>query len=353
MGQRVYIKAKTKEIGSLNILLAKAKIKNSFVTEKDTIDWLNDINTNPKAYQRHLKPADRDLTVEELKSFFPYDTEVGLLSFDVAFSRTTDKEAAKYAKFIEENEVALEHVIGGDSFLDKFNLTANQIKIFAALDKPEPEPEVLPKEEQTHPNLQGGLYLCRSFSPDPFWLVFGNVTSPVFLKVRKYKEDIYNNIYRDKKGYAYLMIPLLPLFHSGDKQVEFVSKVFDAAFQMGLRENFNFIIPIIYGLDLTSYEDAARDYMEHYSIEELKERFYKLFEYTSSVYQYNYPQGFVWSDDKKKFVPIGGEGTSQIRSRCSVLTVLLWAMGGQAAAELMTKLTGRKHLVFEFKPQLK
>jgi hypothetical protein len=350
MGQRVYIKAKTEAVKKLNSMLVKAKIKNSFITEQDTIDWLKDINYNPKSPQAHLKPENHDLTLDELKKMFPCWTEVGLLSFDVAFSRTSEEEAKKYAKFIEANKDSLEYIKGGDSFIERFDLTTAQSRTVTELEQPEPELEELPKEEQTNPDIQGGLFLCKSWSPKPFWLIFGNVERPVFLKVKKYKDDLNNRLYYDKAGYAYLMIPLLPLFHNGDKQVDFVVKVYNEAAQMGLRENFNFIIPIVYGLDLTNYEDAAKDYLEHYSIEELKERFVTLFKYTASVYPYGYcSNGFVWRDDKKRFKPTGGNGTFQILSRCSVLTALLRAMGQNAAAEVMTETTETKHLAFEFK----
>jgi hypothetical protein len=56
MGQLVYIKAKAGSENDLNKKLKKAKIKNIFITAKMNQDWLDDINTNPKAYHKHLKP---------------------------------------------------------------------------------------------------------------------------------------------------------------------------------------------------------------------------------------------------------------------------------------------------------
>ena len=82
MGQLVEIKLKTDndiEIRKINSILKKMKIENRFSLEQDNIDWLKDINTNLKSPQSHLKPADRDLTLEELKELFTRwtETEIG------------------------------------------------------------------------------------------------------------------------------------------------------------------------------------------------------------------------------------------------------------------------------------
>lgn len=345
MGQLVYIKAKPGTEEDLNKKLKRAGIKCAFITAEMNQDWLNDINTNPDAHQKHLKPKDRDLTMDELKDIFPSWTEVGLLSFDVAFGRTDDDEAAKYAKFIEANADSLECVRGGDEFIKRYDLTPAQAKIVTELEKPEPEPEKLPEDEQVKPDLQSGLFLCKSWSPTPFWVVFGKVEKPTFLKTRIYRDELYNNIYRDKKGYAYLLLPLMPI---NNRQVEFVTEVYNQAYEMGLRESFNFIIPLVYGLDLVNINEVATDYLETYTPEEIKERFKTVFQMTSSVYPYNYFDGFVWRDDKKRFVPTGGK-SMQINTRCSILTALARAIGGKYAAVITSELTGSRYVEFEFK----
>jgi len=346
MGQLVYIKAKEGSESDLNKKLKKAKIKNEFTTAKMNQDWLDDINTNPKAHQRHLKPEDRDLTMEELKKIFPSWTEEGLLDFDVAFGRTSDTEAKKLAEFIVANKDSLEYIKGGDSYLERFEFTPEQIEVIKSLYQPEPEPEMLPVEEQTNPDLQSGLYLCKSWSDKPFWIVFGKVERPSFLKTRIYKDDLYNNLYKDKKGLAYMLIPLLPI---DNRQVEFVKEMYEHAASLGLRENFNFIIPLVYGLDLVNLNEVAANYKETYTPEELQDRFKRVFQMTSSVYPYNRSHGFTWRDDKKRFVPTGGEKSMQINTRCSILTALARAIGGKYAAVITSELTGSRYVEFEFK----
>ena len=346
MGQLVYIKAKPGTEKDLNKKLKKVKIGYEFTTAKMNQDWLDDINTNPKAHQRHLKPEDRNLTMEELKSIFPRWTNEGLLDFDVAFGRTSDAEAKKLAEFIVANKDSLEHIKGGDSYLERFEFTPEQIEVIKSLNQPEPEPEMLPVEEQTNPDLQSGLFLCKSWGLEPFWVVFGNVERPSFLKVKKYKDDLYNNLYKDKKGLAYMLIPLLPI---NNRQIEFVTEVYEHACSLGLRENFNFIIPLIYGLDLVNLNEVAANYKETYTPEELQARFKTVFSMTSSIFPYNNFNGFVWRDDKKKFVPTGGEGTMLIRTRCSILTALARAIGGKYSAVIMSEMTGKRFVEFEFK----
>jgi len=201
----------------------------------------------------------------------------------------------------------------------------------------------LPVDEQRINSLQGGLFLCKSFSPDPFWIIFGKVDNPSFLKDKIYENDMYNYLYRDKKGYGYLMIPTLPI---NDKQMEFLSKVYDYAFKHGLRENFNFIIPLLYGLDLINYNDIVEDYKEWYTQEELQDRFKRVLIQTINIYQYNTYDSFVWRDRDKMFKPINKDNYP-VRTKCSILTCLLRSIDPEIAANIMSEVLGQKYLKFE------
>jgi len=346
MGQLVIIRLKDKSdknITAVNKVLKKLKIKNSFTAEEDNIAWVEDINNNPDSAQKHLKP----ITLEELKKVFGLWCEAGSMSFDVAFSRTTQKEAKKYAAFIQANADLIESIASGDDLIERYELTDDEVKTIEKLTLKKTEPKKLPKEQQTKQDLQGGLFLCKTWSFEPFWLIFGNVERPIFLKNKIYEEDIYNNIYRDKNNYAYLMIPLLPL---NDKQIDFVSEVYDGAADMGLRENYNFIIPLIYGLDLTGYDAVVENYRESYSVEELQDRFTRVFKMTTDIYPYNETNGIVWRDTKKQFNPCGtNNATMQHQAKCSILTCLVRALPPEVAAETMTTLLGKPYKEFEFK----
>jgi hypothetical protein len=346
MGQLVIIRLKAKDdksIIAVNKLAKKAGIKNSFNIEKDNIAWHEDINNNPQSPQKHLKP----ITLEQLKSMFTIWCEAGAMYFDVAFSRTSQSEAKKYAKFIVKHVDLIESIENGDELIGRYDLAEEEKKVINTLVLVKPEPKKLPKEEQTNDDLQGGIWLCKSWGTEPFWLIYGKVDSPRFLKRRIYEDDTYNNLYRDKQGCAYLMIPLMPF---GGNQLEFANKVYDEAVEMGLRESNAFIIPIVYSMNLVNLNDVADHFRKFYTVEELRERFMSLMKATSDTFIYNGPQGFMWSDVKKMFVPCGWSNgpTEQISGRCSVLTSLLRALGPKISAEIMSTMMNKKYSEFEF-----
>jgi hypothetical protein len=344
MGQIVVIRLKAKDdksIIAINKLAKKAGIKRSFNIEADNIAWVEDINNNPESAQKHLKP----ITLEKLKEVFNIWCEVGLLSFDVAFSRTSQAEAKKYAQFILKHQDLIDQLEGAQELIERYDLDEEEQTIIKKLNYVRPAPVKLPVEERTKKDLQGGHMLCKSWGLQPFWVIFGNVESPVFMKERIFEEDIYNNLYRDKKGYGYLLLPLMPL---GDKSVEFAEKVYDDAWSMGLREAFTYFIPMVYGLDITNIDKVAKDYREFYTVEELKERFYHIFESTHKTFPYGCPMGFIWRDVEMMFKPIGSNPTSMIFARCNILTACLRALGPKVSAEIMSKLTGRTYKEFEF-----
>lgn len=349
MGQLVIVYAKKDaNLAKLNMALWKANIDNSFVTENDNIAWLEDINTNPDSHNAHLKPADRDLTMEELIRTFGIYATVGAMNFDVAFSRTTDKEAIKYAAFIKKHAKQLEAIRGGEELIKRYQLAAPEVKAIKAITIQEKEPEMLPKEEQTKKDLQSGLLLCKSWGLEPFWVVFGNVERPVFMKEKKYKDDLYNNLYRDKQGRAYMLLPLMPL-GTGEKVLDFVEKVYNAATEIGLREHPNFFLSVVYGLSPANYKETTEAFQNYYTGEERKERFWSLFKMTDSVFHYGSWNGFRWSDMKHRFEPCSETANlSSLAAKCAVLTCLLHSLGAEAAAELMSNLTGKPYKKFEF-----
>jgi hypothetical protein len=139
MGQLVIIRLKAKDdkgIIEVNKLLKKAGIKRTFTTEQDNINWFNDINNNPKSPQNHLKP----ITLKELKGLFGLWCEVGVLSFDVAFSRTSQAEAKRYAKFILQHADLIEKLEGALEMIERYDLNEKEIEVIKSLNYKQPEP---------------------------------------------------------------------------------------------------------------------------------------------------------------------------------------------------------------------
>lgn len=334
MGQLVVIKAKDDaDLDNLNASLEKLEIENSFLTQQNLKNWVDDINYNTDSPQKHLKPENNDLTIDEFKKMFPSWTIIGELTFDVAYSRTSQEEASKYAKFIVKNKISIEFIRGGDELISRYKLTPKQKEVITSLEKISEEPKKLPLDKQNHPDLQSGLYLCKSFSINPFWVIFGNVKTPTFLKTKIYEDDIYNNIYRDKKGFGYLMLPLLPL---GNKISEFINEVYEYAYNMGLREAFGFILPLIYGIEFNNIDTMVSDFNNFYTEEELNERFKQVFIMSKLSYGYNQVGGFVWRNDINEFKPCG-QNYGLIRSRCQLLTALSKTLDVREVEDIIEK----------------
>jgi hypothetical protein len=132
MGQLVIIRLKAKDdksITAVNKLLKKAGIKNSFITEEDNIAWIQDINNNPKSPQAHLRP----LTVKQLKYIFGIWCEVGALHFDVAFSRTSQALAKRYAKFILKHADLIDQLQGANELIERYKLSKEEQEVIKRL----------------------------------------------------------------------------------------------------------------------------------------------------------------------------------------------------------------------------
>lgn len=347
MGQLVYIKLNTQndnEIEVLNKALVEMNIDNVFITNQMNIDWVNDINNNPNSKQKHLAP----ITLEELQNMFKTWTEIGQLSFDVGFDRTSQEEAEKYANFIVKYKNEINYIKGGNELINRYTLSKDNIKTIQDLCIIPKEPEMLPVEERTK-EINGGLLLCKSWSKEKFWVIFGktNKDKPIFMKNKIYVEDIYNNLYKDKNNYAYMLIPLLPL---GNNSIEFAYDVYQNAYELGLRECPNYFLPMVYGLDLVNYNSIVDDYKDWYNQDEIIERFEETFKVANTFYSNGFYQGFVWNDIDKCFKPTGTNNqTSKQLSYCSILTCLLRAITNkQTCADLLTRFTGKKYIKIEF-----
>ncbi|MFW6219980.1 MAG: hypothetical protein ACOC33_03995 [bacterium] len=335
-------------INKINVILDEMKLNKiyRFCSENDVQEEYECYKKGDGEFPEHLFPTNKIHSYEDFKNYWSTDAlgevfvpKFGTLTFDCYYDRTPMAIMNKIGKFLIKNIDLIGEVEGSYStFIEKINLPEKDKKKLLSLEK-EFEPEKLSEDEQYIPDLQSGLWLCKSWSIEPFWVVFGNVKSPVFLKEKIYKDDLYNNIYRDKKGYAYLLMPLMPM---NDKQLQFISDVYDRAYDMGLRENFNFIMPLIYNVDLINYNDIVNNYEQWYTKEELNERFKTLLTHVQSIFPYNNPQGFVWDDRRKQFKPTGFsyEAPTTITSNCSILTCLIRSMSPEIAKETMYETLG-------------
>jgi hypothetical protein len=255
------------KINKMNKVLEEMGIEYKFWSEEDNKAWLNDINTNPESPQKHLKPKGRDLTLAELKEMFEAWTEVGIYETDLYYGRTSEEQMQKIGKFIYNYSDEIEFLDGSDILLERGNIPEEYHSTIAKLEKEDIPPVKLPEDQQYIPNLDGGVLLCKSWGIKPFWVTYGKVERPRFLKEKIYEDNLYNNIYKDKEGHSYLLVPL------NDFSKGFGEKVFSEAWDMGLREHPNYFMPMVYSYDLTDIKKIGESLFEFYSSEELLERF--------------------------------------------------------------------------------
>jgi len=101
------------------------------------------------------------------------------------------------------------------------------------------------KEEQE--KLNGGVMFVDSWGIKGFWLIFGNVEKPSYLKYEfEYDGEKHSDLYRDKEGNSYLLIPLMSMSHDGvEKVYEALAYAWD---NLGLRTNILSILAQVYNV---------------------------------------------------------------------------------------------------------
>jgi len=256
------------DIDALNTNLKERGMSNQFISRMDTQSWLDDINNNPDSNQKHLKPVDRDLTLDELKEMFPKWTETGLFETDLYFGRTSEDEMERIAGFIVDHQYDIQYITDVETLIDRGGIKPAMASVLHLLEKPEEVHEEYPKEEQLKQRkLQSGQLLCKSWGTEPFWVIYGKVERPQFLKERKYIEEGLNSLYRDDQKRGYLLIPLY------DFSYGFFEKVYKEAWERGLREHPNYFLTCCYSVEIQNIKNAAQSFFEFYTEEELVERF--------------------------------------------------------------------------------
>lgn len=254
----------------MNRALENMGIKNRFITHESNEEFLKEINEDPECKGRHLKPADRDLTLEELKQLFPTWTEVGRFEADLYYQRTPVEQMQLIAKFIFKFANEIKYISGSDTLLERGNIPEEYHEVIKSLEKPYEPPKELPEEEQVRPNLQNGILLCKTFGPEQVWVTYGRVEEPKFLKVRIYEEDVYNSLYRDNNGLAYLLVPLY------DGSEGFGERVFKKAWELGIREHPDFFLPMVYREFLVSaLKETGKSFADFYYGKEIEQRFFE------------------------------------------------------------------------------
>lgn len=314
-------------IRAQNQILKERGIKKRFYSKDDIVREYRYFKKDPGNYPQHLFPIDEIKTFEDFKTY--WSTErlgetfcpgFGTLMFDCCFGRTHESEMNKIGMYVLENIKSIAEVSGGYStFVQRTDLSKKQKNTLLKLED-NSEPELI--EDYKPTNIQSGLWLCKSWSNEPFWVIFGNVDRPLFLKDRKYVDDHYNNIYRDSKGLAYMMFPLMPI----GADSKWFYDMYERAFEMGLREHPNIILSILYDVTIDDIDDVVPDIVKFYDGNEIVEKFKNLYFKMENSFGFNQVHGFCFNSKEQMFKPVGGN-LSVIKGQCLALSILYRASG--------------------------
>jgi len=241
-------------------------------TKQDNVDWLDDINNNPKSPQRHLKPKNGQLSMKMLRKIFKAWTLPNHIELDVAFGRTEPKQAYHLCQLLKKPQVLSQiQTINNAKDLVKLAYEPSQSKTqFAALEllnTPTVKPELRPKEDRRE-KVDGGVALLDYWSPAPndkVWVSYGHVESPRFLMDDKYLDNKYNSLHKCSDGRGILLVPLLPFVHNANELIE---KHWRDAWELGLRADFRTFAVIIYSAELADYKLIPGSSKEHALSEE-------------------------------------------------------------------------------------
>jgi hypothetical protein len=252
----------------------------------------------------------------------------GCLSFDCYFGRTSQTAMNLIANFLYSYRYLIGEVSG--SYLtfvnDKISISQKKRVELIKLDTTE-EPVMLPKEERTDDSIQSGQWLCKSWGNEPFWVVYGNVDSPTFMKKKIYVDDLYNNLYKTKNGLAVLLMPLMPL---GSPDTWFIDHI-DKAMNMGLREHPNVLLSVVYGVCAVDYKSIVAELDQWYTQKEIVSRFNLMYNEIKSTY--NRPMGFVYRESEDEFIPLSN--LAKIKAQCQVLNIMYKASDVESWKELL------------------
>lgn len=285
----------TADSTELNKELKKQNL-NTIVDMDYLNEWVEIIKKEPKDLEYHLGFLNEgeEFDVDKLKMIYPTFTVENELAVDFYFGRIEQKEATKYGDFILKHKKDIEYIQDGIEFTNRFDFSDEVKETILELNRPYEEPEKLPEEEQYIPNLQSGILLAKTFSVDPVWIIYGNVDKPTYLKERVFIDNSYNKIYKDEKGYAYLLVPLAPMDITYN---DFINKVYDDAFELGIRESHAYFTAIVYNA-IYAINDLVNLIEESFTEKEIVEKHNHISNHFN--YQLNLKE-ISWNDKEKKF----------------------------------------------------
>ena len=190
-----------------------------FATAEDNQAWLDEINNDPKSSCAHLKPKDRDFTMEELKKCFKNYTTEGLAEIDIGFGRTPEETMEKTLSFIDSNRDIWQEIRGIHDLVERSE-TGDKYTHLLYLDHYFPDATYnLPKTHLDYRDVYTGgcVAYITGMNDSQVGVVYGNVESPTFLKSRTTIDPGDSNLIKDDKDRHILLMPLIPMDENAQK----------------------------------------------------------------------------------------------------------------------------------------
>jgi hypothetical protein len=217
-----------------------------FVTEQDNLSWLEDINSNPDSSVKHLKPADKDLSMDELKAMFPIWTDVGLSSLDIGFNRTSESVMQAFLEFINRNTGLIKESRGIKELINRCG-DPEKFKSLSYLDsEPGEACYELPAHLQEDVDLSG-IATVEGMNGTPYQVIFGHVDGAQFKKRRTHIHPSMDSIHRNLNGEPILLVQLMGI---AEWSLDDISHAYAKACQLGMREDHRVFGAKVYGIEL-------------------------------------------------------------------------------------------------------
>jgi len=184
-----------------------------FANEIENQAWLNDINTDPKSNCAHLKPEGSNLTMDQLKKYFPTYTKEGVADLDIGFGRTSEQDMAKILAFVQENRKDFLQISGIHDLVERSE-TGKTYQALLYLD--DTFPGAMSSLPETHKDYravfeQGCTAYIAGMNGTELGVLYGNVKHPTYMKARTTIDPADSPLIKDKQGRHILLVPLIPM----------------------------------------------------------------------------------------------------------------------------------------------
>lgn len=219
MSEIITFKLKNKSEDNINLvnIILKSKFNQAlfFNSRAENQAWLDDINNNPNSQQRHLKPENGNLSMDDFLRRFEYFTGVGVARIDVAYGRTPKEELEQIVYFLIEFEELISSVDKIDELVSRSGLSEIKLlkkdlnSLIESFTTDCDMDEQVDDVEEEFYDIDTGIKKLNLFSKNKINFKHISCEKPVLKKRKVFVNEDINPIHRNKFGEALIYIPLV------------------------------------------------------------------------------------------------------------------------------------------------